>query len=272
MNVCRVWLLGALCCALLFGAAQAQSNDAADTVELHLGGTDEAFAYSSLLLREALESEGYRVTITRVENVPMSRMEVMMERGDVSAHILGETPERNARYIPVRIGMTDNLVGKRVLFIKPDDQVRFDGVTSLDDMRQRSLVGGLGEAWGDVAIWTTNDLPLYTLSGDWKYLYGMVASGRRGVDYLPRGANEIALEWALFPDLAVEQHLVFEYEKDHILYVTPTDESLHALLHEVMARAEASGLIRQIAREFYQAVYEPPVSLGSRRVISLDLP
>ena len=251
---------------------QAQSASSAGVVELRLGGTDEVFSYSAVLLTEALEAAGYKVAVTRVADMPMSRMEVMLERGDISALILGGTPERIARYLPVHVGMTDNLVGKRVLFIKPGDQARFDDIASLDDVSQRELVAGLGEAWGDVAIWRANDMPLYTLSGDWKYLYGMVASGRRGVDYLPRGANEMAVEWLQFPDLAVEQHLVFEYEKDHILYVTPTDENLHALLQEVMVRAEASGLIRQIAREFYQAVYEPPVSLGSRRVISLDLP
>ncbi|WLD58774.1 hypothetical protein NFC81_03010 [Salinispirillum sp. LH 10-3-1] len=250
-------------------ASHAETFSEPKVVELRLGGTEEAFAYNSLVLTEALQAAGYQVAITYVENVPMSRMEVMLERGEVSAHILGETATRSARYLPVRVGMTDNLVGQRVLFIKSGDQPRFNDVHSLAELRERNLVAGLGEAWRDVAIWQANTLPLYTLSGDWKYLYGMVASGRRSVDYLPRGAHEMALEWKQFPGLDVEENLVFVYEKDHILYVTPTDEALHALLQDVLQEAEASGLIRRLAREFFQAAYEPPVNLDQRRVLRL---
>lgn len=271
-TISRISVWAALCLGLLTTAQATELWPKEKPVVLHLSGTEQAFSYNAQLLSAALEQAGYVVEIHRIDEVPTSRLEVLMLQGVVSAHVLGETAQRSERFLPIRIGMTDNLVGKRVLFIKPGDQARFDGITHPNDLRDRGLVGGLGQAWGDVAIWTHNDLPFIPQSGDWKTLYRMVASGQRGIDYLPRGAHEMALEWLVYPELAVEQHLVLVYERDHILYVSPHAPQLHLLLTEVMAEAERSGLIQQTARRFFQSVYESPVSLEQRRELRLTLP
>lgn len=130
----------------------------------------------------------------------------------------------------------------------------------------------MGEAWGDVSIWNHNGLSVSTIGGDWKKLYNMVASERRGIDYLSRGAQEIVREYKDYPQLQIEANLVFVYDKDHVLYVSPEMPALHAILSDALKLAESVGIIKATADEFYADVYTPPVNLDERRIIHLDLP
>lgn len=244
---------------------------ASAVVQLTLGGTPESVAYSRQLLEQALALGGHPVVVRELGNLPMTRLELMLQRGDISALILGPTAERERRFLPVRVDMTDNLVNQRILFIPKGSQALYDSVHSLEDFRRLQQVAGMGAAWADRAIWEANDLPLATIDGDWKRLYRMVASPTRPIDYLPRGAHEIAREWMQHTELEVERNLVFRYAQDHILYVSPKRPELQQLLQELLPQAQRSGLIRRLAREHFHLVFEPPVSLQQRRSIRLEM-
>ncbi|TVP91287.1 MAG: hypothetical protein EA348_04400 [Pseudomonadaceae bacterium] len=268
----RCYQVAALLCYLLLSAQWAVARPADQPVTLYLAGNQGSYEYTKSLMIKALEAADYRVVIVNVgEDTPMSRMEVMLLRGDISLIILGQTDQRDRRYLPIPVGMTDGLIGQRILFIPLGQQARYDKVRNLHDLQQLGVVAGLGEAWADVAIWAANDLPTATISGDWKRLYRMLAAGNRQIDYLPRGAQEITREWQLYPELAVEQQLLLRYAQDHILYVSPEKPELHTLLLAVMQQAYAQGMIRDLVRHHYQAVFEPPISLDQRRVIDLQL-
>lgn len=99
----------------------------------------------------------------------------------------------------------------------------------------------------------------------------MIAAGDRGIDYLPRGAHEMAKEWPDYPDLEVEQHLVLVYDLDHILYVSRAEPELHAVLSRLLPAAKTSGLLAELVRKHYPEVFEPPINLLQRRVIPLKL-
>jgi len=238
-------------------------------IVLKLGGTPAAFNYISALLAAALGREGYKVSVRDAGDIPTTRMEKMLEQGKLSALILGRTPVRDRRLLLVDVGMTGNLMNRRVLFIPKGEQAAYDAIWTLDDFRRSNKVAGLGEAWADPEVWTANDLRFRTLSGDWKRLYEMVASQARDVDYLPRGAQEIAYEWRSYPELQVERNLVLIYGDDHVLYVSPEAPELHAALLEAMPLALESGLIAELARKHFTAVFSPPINLHERRVINL---
>lgn len=244
---------------------------ASDLLQLTLGGTPESVAYSRLLLEQTLALGGHPLAVRELGNLPMTRLEVMLERGDISVLILGPTAERERRFLPVRVNMTDNLVNQRILFIPKGSQALYDSVSSLEDFRHLQRVAGMGAAWADRVIWEANGLPVLTIDGDWKRLYRMVASQARPIDYLPRGAHEMAHEWTQHPELEVERNLVFSYAQDHILYVSPLYPELHRLLQELLPQAQRTGLIRRLARQHYRQVFEPPVSLQRRRVIHLEM-
>lgn len=251
----------------LLGPAQASA-----VVQLTLGGTPESVVYTRLVLEQTLALGQHPVSVRVLGDLPMTRLELMLQRGDISVLILGPTAERDRRFLPVRVDMTDNLVNQRILFIPRGSQALYDPVQSLEDFRDLQRVAGMGTAWADRAIWEANGLPVVTIDGDWKRLYRMVSSPARRIDYLPRGAHEMALEWMQHADLKLEQNLVFTYAQDHILYVSPSRPELHLLLQELLPQAQRQGLISRLAREYYHQVFEPPVNLQQRRVIRLEMP
>lgn len=258
-----------LCWLMLGLVASAQASPA---LPLKLGGSPESVRYTQFLLSNALEASGHQVTIENVSgkgHIPMTRLEVMLKRGDISVLILGQTTDRDRKFLEIPVGMTDNLVNQRILFIPKGSQPDYDPVRDLEDFRQLGKIAAMGDAWADQKVWAYNQLPVKTISGDWRRLYRMVAATSREVDYLPRGAHEMSEEWRSHPNLDVERNLVFIYERDHILYVSPTQPELHRLLSEAMAAARDSGLIRKLAREHYKDVFEPPVNLQERRPILL---
>lgn len=250
-----------------FGPVQASS-----AVQLTLGGTPESVVYTRQVLEQTLALGKHPVSVRELDNLPMTRLELMLQRGDISVLILGPTAERDRRFLPVRVDMTDNLVNQRILFIPSGSQPLYDPVQNLDDFRALEQVAGMGTAWADRTIWEANGLPVVTIDGDWKRLYRMVASPTRRIDYLPRGAHEMALEWMQHADLEVERNLLFSYAQDHILYVSPARPELHRLLQELLPQAQRTGLISRLARAYYHEVFEPPVNLQQRRVIRLEKP
>lgn len=255
--------------AVLAACLMAVPAMAGQHLTLRLGDIND-FDYLSDLLTRVLEADGYEVEVVKVSGVPTSRMEWMLEDGELTAMMLGETPPRSERFLPVRVAMTGNLMNQRILFIPQGQQNRYDQVETLDDFRALDLVAGMGKSWLDYRIWLANDLPATGMPGEWRRLYDMVAFGNRGVDYLPRGAQEMAEEWSQHPNLDVEQNLVLVYDEDHILYVSPREVELHRTLSRLMPEASRSGLIRALVEEHYQDVFEPPVNLAKRRVIPLQ--
>lgn len=253
-----------LVCLLLSAPATADP-----AYHLKLGANND-FEYLSELLTTVLSKAGYDITITAIDDVPTTRLERMLQDGHISAMMLGKTPQRSRRFLSVDVNMTDNLMNHRILFIPRGQQSAYDPVQSLADLRQLGKVAGMGSAWRDYLIWRNNDLPVEGIGGNWRSLYRMLASGDRGVDYLPRGAHEMAEEWREHPELDVEQNLVLVYPKDHVLYVSPRKGELHRALRKLLPEAEESGLISRLVRKHFPEVFQPPVNLQERRVIRLE--
>lgn len=277
-RVFRLWRPLLLSAGLLLAAFAVQARPAEPLLQpgaeivLDLAGRPDAFAYTSNLLKRSLEREGYRVQVRKGGNIPTTRLEKRLEQGKVSAFILGRTEARDRRFLLVNVGMTDNLVNRRILFIPRGSQADYDGVETLGDFRGLGKVAGLGAAWADRDVWAASELPFRDLDGDWKRLYEMIASQSRNIDYLPRGAQEMAREWYVHRELQVERNLVLVYGQDHVLYVSPEAPGLHAVLQDVMIKAFESGLIAELAADHFKAVFAPPVSLHERRVIKLTPP
>ena len=259
------------CCLLLtiLTLVSPLQVQAGQTFELNLGARND-FAYLSELLETVLTEAGHQVRLTRIADVPTTRLERMLEDGQVSAMMLGKTPARSRRFLQVKASMTDGLMNHRILFIPKGEQHHYTGVETLADFRQTGQVAGMGADWRDYLIWKRNDLPVEGISGDWRKLYRMVASGDRGIDYLPRGAHEMASEWQQHPELDVEENLVLVYPGDHILYVSPQQPDLYRVLRQLLPAAEQSGLIARLVEKHFPEVFQPPVNLNQRRFIRLE--
>lgn len=182
-----------------------------------------------------------------------------------------QTADKDRRMVPIKVGLTDGLAGQRVLLIRPQDQKLFDQVSSVKTLHDTNLVAGFGEGWYDVFVWKTNGLRVYEIAEQFQLIYSMVTVGNRGVDYLPRGAQEIAGEAKAHGELAIEQQLLFIYNKDMQFYL-----SKHAARHKdiiafALTSAESTGLKRRLIQKFFAADLST-LGLAQRKRIRLHVP
>lgn len=143
----------------------------------------------------------------------------MVESNRLSLTWLIETEERNQRYVPVRVPLTNGLIGKRVLLIPPQLQNEFNAIRNLKDLQDSGLIAGMGMQWYDVAVWQANQLPVHLEDGEWRSLYSKLTP-KGDVNYFPRGMTEILAESTQNPHLAIEQRLLLNYEKDFYFYLS----------------------------------------------------
>ncbi|MDQ2991119.1 MAG: hypothetical protein M3R60_18685, partial [Pseudomonadota bacterium] len=116
-----------------------------------------------------------------------------------------------------------------------------------------------------------NGLTVYEFSDQFSLIYTMVAIGNRGVDYLPRGANEIVAEAQSHKPLSIEKHLLFYYNKDMRFYLAKRSSRYLPIIEAALKNAEATGLKDRIIEQTFGADIRA-LGLGQRRRIQLQVP
>ncbi|MEF1173346.1 hypothetical protein REH73_13165, partial [Vibrio sinaloensis] len=150
---------------LLFVARMVAANQ---EIKLSLRSQlDGGHSFYHELLYESLTDLGYKVSISSPsEHIPQKRVVKMVESGALTLTWLLPTPDRDERFVVVPVPLTNGMIGKRILLIPPQLQSQFDAVNSLDELQRSGLVAGLGINWFDVAVWKTNQLPVYLADGE----------------------------------------------------------------------------------------------------------
>jgi hypothetical protein len=207
------------------------------------------------LITKALKEDGHDVTLESVFNHPHLRERDMLALGDLNVLWLVRSQKRDATYIPVPVKLTNGLIGKRILLVPQKHKENYKDVKTLDDFRNLGKVAGLGKKWFDVKVWTINALPKVEIY-DWRLVYKIIDIGDRGVDYFPRGFNEILSEHHANSYLAIEPHLILQYDRDFIFYVSPKTPGLAPMLERAMKKAKASGLIDRLVHKHWAHNFE----------------
>ncbi|HFG1614410.1 TPA: hypothetical protein ACGFX5_002838 [Vibrio cholerae] len=255
---------------LLWFSTSAFANH--QTITLVLAAqNDNGHAYYHELLARALADQGISLVVeTPYTHLPQKRVVKMVENNQLSLTWLLETPERNKKFVHVDVPLTNGLIGQRILLIPPSLQSRLDKVSNLNEFRQTRLVAGLGEGWLDIAVWRSNHLPFYIQNGEWRGLYKKLSvSGT--VNYFPRGVTEIYQESIINPHLAIEQHLLFQYQRDFKFYLSPQAAQYQALLEQALKAAQESGLMRELTEKYWGESLSL-LRLDQRQVIELQVP
>lgn len=252
------------------------SNVYAKEIRLHVPVLSESprlHLFFHELLESAIRETGHSVELVARE-LPQMRAKAELEAGRLSLYWMLETEQRNQKHIPIHVGLTNNLIGKRILLIRKKDQALFDSVKSLQDFRALGLVGGMGTDWYDARVWKANDLKYKEHSGDWRAIFRMIPLGR-SYDYFSRGLTEIREEAVRYTDLAIEQTLVLEYQRDFKFYLSrqgPNAGQQHvALLNQAMKQARASGLIDRLVKKHWADDFEA-LRYHARKKIMLNSP
>ncbi|WP_427982002.1 hypothetical protein [Agarivorans sp.] len=220
---------------------------------------DNSHLYYHQLLERVLLSAGHQVTIeVPADNLPQKRAESMLRSGDLSVMWLLASKQRDQDpdLIAIKLGLTQGLVGQRILLVPPSEIDAYRSVTTLEEFRQLNKTGGFGKHWFDVAIWHANHLKAQEIDGEWRRLYKMVAKRSRGVDYFSRGFTEVVNEASLHPELAIEPHLILQYDSDFQFYLSASQTELAQTLTEALQQARANGLLQTAINDYWQKDFD----------------
>jgi hypothetical protein len=247
-----------------------------DVITLHIPIVDDSphlHFFFHELLNTAIEEVGHTPKLIS-KKLPQLRIKNNMDQGKISIYWSLETNEANQKYIPIEIGLTRGLIGKRMLFIKKGDQHLYDGVKNLDDFRNLNLVAGMGIGWFDVNIWKENNLKYKESSGNWKSIFKMIPYGR-DYNYISRGVNEIVTEEKQYPNLEIENKLVLIYDRDFRFYLSKTGVNAGAKNKDVIElaikNAEKSGLIDRLVTKYWADDFKV-LNYDKRIKINLETP
>ena len=217
--------------------------------------SDGRARYFIRLLEESLKSIHQPYHIHYVKDIPSRRMWWMLGKGDINLFygMRSQDKDSSEQLVLVRNALTNGLVGRRVLLIRPADAEVFAQVRSVEDLKRTKLIAGFGAGWGDVKVWETAGLPLYEHAAPWNTIYAMVAAENRHVDYLPRSVIEVVDEARAHPELVVEQHLLMDYRADFAFYLTASAASYRPIIERALKEAEANGLKARLIDETFGA-------------------
>jgi len=258
-----------LYCLLLFISSTVFS----ETIELKLGlvrsGGQQYFVE---LLKQSLEAKGHDVSINIIGSLPQKRIIRMLEDNELSLTWLLQSKERDKRYIPLELGITNGLIGNRVLLIPKGQNSVYAKVQNLEQFRALDKVGVFGSGWFDVDIWKFNQLKFIAKKRGWqKKVYNQIAEGSRGVDYFSRGVFEIVDEAKGHPYLDIEPHLLLIYDRDFRFYLSQSASHYKGLLVEALTEAKQNGLMTRLIREQWAESFNA-LNLEDRVQILLKTP
>lgn len=244
--------------------------------ELQFFQTDKRYDYRiallSLAMDKTLKSHGPYKMMPFYKTVTQKRGLIMMKKNkNVNVAFLASNSERERDFLSVKIPMLRGILGYRVFLIKDINEGKFSSIQSLQELKS-NMVAGFGSHWADMAILTSNQLPVI---GSVKYetLFGMLSKGR--FDYFPRGINEAWLELEnnkeTYPRLLVESTMALYYPYPVYFYVEKNNKTLAARIQTGLELALEDGSFKALFLKYHQALIDR-AQLSTRRFFVLENP
>lgn len=187
--------------------------------------TDTRFEDLYELLELALEKTkktygNYTLTPSRVKMNEVRWVKEVKTGNKINIMWRGADPVIEQELIPIRIPTRKGLLGYRIFLIHKKNRDVFNGITTLQELKQYSP--GQGFDWNDVKVFKHNNFNIVTGSS-YETLFKMLIQGR--FDYFPRGINEVFVEYEerkeTYPDLLIEEKLVLYYHWPYYFFVSP---------------------------------------------------
>ena len=115
---------------------------------------DKSHEYYYELLEKALKNVGYTLELQEIPDIPQKRIVAMLDQDDgMFFHMFIHTRERDEKWVPVEVGLTNSLIAHRILFIPRGQQHLYNDVNALGDFRALGKVGAFGKGWYDAKVW-----------------------------------------------------------------------------------------------------------------------
>ena len=178
--------------------------------------------------------------------------------------------KREAELQAIRIPLLKGLLGHRIFIIRKDEEARYAGIQTLDDLKQ--LTAGQGADWPDTKILRANGIKVVT-GVNYKGLFGMLQLKR--FDYFPRGVNEAWNEVKAHPDknLVVEKTLLLQYPAPIYFFVNKENKQLADRLERGLRIAIKDGSFEQLFKNHpaNKEIFEL-TKIGERKIFRLENP
>lgn len=279
-------LFGRFCLGLLatclvpLGGAHAADDGAAQWHFVHNApetADDQRYDYHWRVLRAALEATrkeygGYLLEPGEPMSEKLQVVEMQRPQGGLNTLVLDATQALEKALQPVKIPIDKGLLGYRVFLIQAEDQPRFAGVQSLEQLRQFRF--GQQREWSDVAVYQAAGLPVVSGSS-YEGLFKMLMLRR--FDAFGRGVTEVGGELAhwrkKYPQMAIENELLLYYPLPVYFWFPRTAQGTqHALRVESgMRRLIADGTLDRLFNEEYAGVIQR-FNLQKRRMLRIANP
>jgi hypothetical protein len=238
---------------------------------------DQRYAYHWRVLRAALEATRSKYGDYQLEpGQPLSEklqvVEMQRPHGGLNTLVLDATQTLEEALQPVKIPIDKGLLGYRVFLIQAEDQPRFAGVQSLEQLRK--LRFGQQREWSDVAVYQAAGLPVVTGSS-YEGLFHMLMLRR--FDAFGRGVSEVSGELAhwrkQYPQMTIENELLLYYPLPVYFWFARTDEGRLRVqrVEEGMRTLMADGTLDRLFSEEYAATIQQ-LGLDRRRTLKIANP
>lgn len=189
-----------------------------------------------------------------------------------SIHIANFAPDkiRESQLLPIRIPVTQGLLGYRVCLIKKGTQSKFDAIKNLKDWQNKGITIGQGKDWPDTKILQANQIPVIK-SSKYTPLFNMLNQGR--FDCFSRSISEVTAEIEKYNylELMLEKNLLLVYRLPTFFFVSQQNPELAARLKRGMQIAYEDGSIQTLIKTHYQSLFAP-MNISKRIFISLENP
>lgn len=195
--------------------------------------------YSEGLLRLALSySPRKYVFECIVDSTSQTRAMQNLNSGVADVLWIATSDVLEKQLLPIRIPLYRGLLGHRIFMIREGTQSLFDGVETLDDLRQISL--GQGTEWPDTTILEANGMKVDKVLRYYS-LFPMLEGGR--FDAFPRGVQEPWAEIEARPEmnLTVEKNLVLVYRMPYYFFVSKKNSELQREIESGLEKAIKDG-------------------------------
>lgn len=229
------------------------------------------YALVNLALRKTLEYGEFRI----LRSGELSQGRALKELADGNSRLLdianvATSAERENILTAVPVPVDGGLLGFRVCVVMPESLPLFEGIHSLEDIRERGVRIGQGEHWPDTPILKENGIAVVTHSR-YEILFGMLRKKR--FDCFARGVSEVANDLTLEndPGLTIEPGIVLAYPMPSYLFVGPGDQLTAHRLQLGMERAIQDGSFGVYLDRYYGAA-AADLHLNRRTIIVLNNP
>lgn len=259
---------------LLWGMSSVASAQLAVVYPAQEGTTDVRYNDLIEILQTALEKTrrecgNFTLLPAAKEMNEARQIASLQQRRIINVMWTSTSTEKEKALLPVRIPLRMGLLGYRIGLISRENQQRFRFVQTLNDLRTVRVGQGVG--WGDVGVYEAAGIEV--VAAGYESLFPMVEKKR--LDIFPRGITEVFNEYEAnrvkFPEITVEQHLLFYYPWPYYFFVHKKDVELAGRIEKGLRIMQKDGSFKAIFDK-YNAEAIARSNLANRKVIRLENP